>query len=121
MLGDIRDTPFSPAGVVVILDVLHYIGYDAQVQVLSRVKESLSPYGTILLRVGDAAGALPFRISNWVDHTVTFVRGHRLTRLYCRTLREWTAELEKLGFKVAQRPMSAGTPFANVLLVARLN
>lgn len=119
--GDIRHTPFSPAGVVVILDVLHYMGYDAQVEVLSRVRESLSPYGTLLLRVGDAAGGLPFRVSSWVEHALTFIRGHRLTRLYCRTLREWIAELETLGFKVAQRPMSAGMPFANVLLVARLN
>lgn len=117
--GDIRDTPFSRAGVVVILDVLHYLGYNTQIQVLSRVRESLIRPGLLLLRVGDAAGGLPFRISNWVDHAVTFVRGHRLPRLYCRTLAEWITELERLGFKVAQRPMSAGTPFANVLLLAR--
>ncbi|MFN0314101.1 MAG: class I SAM-dependent methyltransferase [Burkholderiales bacterium] len=118
--GDICNTPFGSASVVVILDVLHYIGYDAQARVLSQVKEALSPHGLLLLRVGDAGGGLPFRISNWVDHAVTFVRGHRLPRLYCRTLSEWTGELEKLGFKTERRPMSAGTPFANVLLVARL-
>jgi SAM-dependent methyltransferase len=118
--GDICSTAFGSASVVVILDVLHYIGYRSQAHVLGRVKEALGPRGSLLLRVGDAAGGLPFRISNWVDHAVTFARGHRLPRLYCRTLSEWMAELEKLGFKTECRPMSAGTPFANVLLVARL-
>ncbi|MSQ59922.1 MAG: class I SAM-dependent methyltransferase [Betaproteobacteria bacterium] len=117
--GDICTTPFGPANVMVILDVLHYIGYDAQIQVLSRLKESLNTGGLLLLRVGDAAGGMPFRISNWVDRAVTFARGHRLSRLYCRTLSEWTGELENLGFMAERRPMSAGTPFANVLLVAR--
>jgi hypothetical protein len=72
------------------------------------------------MRVGDADGGLPFRISNWIDHLVTFARGHRLSRLYCRSLRDWQALLRQLGFTVESVPMSQGTPFANVLLVARL-
>ena len=73
----------------------------------------------LLLRIGDADAGLPFRISNWVDHVVTFARGHRLGELYCRPLAVWIAHLEALGFTVEARPMSEGTPFANVMLVAR--
>jgi hypothetical protein len=39
---------------------------------------------------------------------------------FCRTLAEWVARLQSLGFEVQSQPMSAGTPFANVLLVARV-
>jgi hypothetical protein len=46
-------------------------------------------------------------------------RGHRLPRLWCRPVAGWRAELERLGFKVEPVPMSEGTAFANVLLVAR--
>lgn len=117
---DIRHAPFGQAQVAVILDVLHYIDLAAQQAVLERLRDALQPDGLLLLRVGDAAAGLPFRISNWVDRTVTFVRGHRLGTLYCRPLTAWVAALEDLGFQVRSIPASQGTPFANVLLEARL-
>lgn len=118
--GDIRTCTFGPSDAVIILDVLHYIDLPAQDAVLRRVREALTPGGVLLLRVGDASAGLPFRISNWVDHIVTRARGHRTTRLHCRPLRDWIAALQALGFCVNPMPMSQGTPFANVLLVASL-
>lgn len=119
--GDICTTPFGTADVVVILDVLHYLDFAAQDDVLRRCREALAPGGRLLLRVGDAAAGLPFRISNWVDHAVTFVRGHRLDRLYCRSVAQWVQALAPLGFEVDPLPMHRGTPFANILLVSRLS
>lgn len=118
--GDMCRTAFNTADAVVILDVLHYVPVPAQDDVLQRVRNALAPGGVLLLRVGDAAAGLPFSISNWVDHVVTTLRGHRLRALHCRTITEWTAVLQKLGFVVEAKAMSQGTPFANVLLVARL-
>ena len=45
-------------------------------------------------------------------------RGHRVSPTWGRPLDDWMLLLERLGFKVHSIPMSAGTPFANVLLVA---
>jgi SAM-dependent methyltransferase len=118
--GDIRSEEFGSADTAVILDVLHYIDYDEQDQVLQRLRAALQPGGQLLLRVGDADAGLPFRLSNWVDHVVTFVRGHRLPRLYCRPLSRWRKSLEALAFEVEVVPLSHGTPFANVMLKARL-
>ena len=118
-VGDIRTVDFGMADAVVILDVLHYMGTASQEAVLGRVRTALSPSGVLLLRIGDAGGGLPFRISNWVDQAVSFVRGHGLLRLHCRSLRDWIALLERLGFRTDAIPTSANTPFANVLLVAR--
>ncbi|HVL56532.1 MAG TPA: class I SAM-dependent methyltransferase [Burkholderiaceae bacterium] len=114
---DIRTAEFGATDAVVILDVLHYLPYDDQVQLLARVRDSLAGGGRLLLRVGDAAGGWPFRFSLWVDHAVMLARGHRPSRLYCRELTQWIRLLESLGFAVQARPMSEGTLFANVLLV----
>lgn len=120
-VGDMCKTDFGRADAVVILDVLHYVNIAAQNDVLRRVRDALQPDGTLILRVGDADGGLPFKFSVLVDHVVTFARGHRNSRLYCRPLSQWRAELQKLGFTVDTLPMNKGTPFANILLVARLS
>jgi SAM-dependent methyltransferase len=119
--GDIRTAAFGRADAVVVLDVLHYMPLADQDRVLARIRDALSPGGVLLLRVGDADGGLRFRVSNWVDWTVAFVRGHGATRFHCRTVAQWRRDLEGLGFAVQATPMSQGTPFANVLLVARLS
>ncbi len=116
--GDMCTTAFHKAQAVVILDVLHYVPYAAQDEVLSRVREALAPNGVLILRVGDAAAGWGFKVSNWVDNVVMTVRGHSLSRLYCRPLSEWTALLTQLGFSVETKPMSQGTPFANVMVLA---
>ena len=117
--GDVRTAPFGAADVVVLLDVLHYMPRTDQDAVLARVRAALSAGGTLLLRVGDADGGLPFLLGNFVDWTVAFARGHGATRFHCRSVAQWRGALEALGFEVRAEPMSRGTPFANVLLVAR--
>lgn len=118
--GDIRSAEFGAADAAVIFDVLHYMSPEDQDAVLRRVRDALSPGGVLLLRVGDAAAGLPFRLSNWVDWTVALARGHGATRFHCRSVAQWRTALEALGFTVQAEPMSRGTPFANVLLSARL-
>ncbi|MFI5079117.1 MAG: methyltransferase type 11, partial [Vicinamibacteria bacterium] len=46
-------------------------------------------------------------------------RGRWRARFAYRTAAEWQAELSGHGFDVSIAPMGKGTPFANVLLVAR--
>jgi SAM-dependent methyltransferase len=118
--GDMRHTELPPCDLVVILDVLHYVDHAAQDALLERVRDALRPNGRLLLRVGDMADAQGFRASQWVDLIVTWVRGHRAPPTYGRSLLQWQAALQALGFRVQPVPMSAGTPFANVLLVATL-
>ena len=103
---------------VVILDVLHYVDLAAQEAVLARVRDALQPDGRLLLRVGDAASRRGFAVSQWVDRTVTRIRGHKVSPTWGRALPDWVALLQRLGFTVQSIPMSEGTPFANVLLVA---
>ncbi len=119
--ADMCDAPIPPCDLVIILDVLHYIDHAAQDAVLARMRSAMAPYGRLLLRVGDPAHRGGFALSQWVDWVVTSARGHRVPPTYTRSLADWTAALQRLGFGAVQRvPMSQGTPFANVLLVADL-
>jgi len=117
--GDMRHTPFPNCDVVVILDVLHYIDFDEQAQVLKRVKNALHEGGVLLLRVANLSTDWRYRYTTAIDRIVMTLRGHRLPRLWNRTIAEWLHLLESLGFTVDAAPMSHGTLFANVLLVAR--
>lgn len=118
--GDMCATPLPDCDLVVILDVLHYVDHAAQEALLVRVRDALAPSGRLLLRVGDMDNAGGFRASQWVDKVVTLVRGHRVPPTWGRSVAQWTAALQRLGFTVRSLPMSQGTPFANVLLIADL-
>lgn len=118
--ADMCTAELPSTDLVVILDVLHYVDLEAQEGVLRRVHDALQPGGRLLLRIGDADRRRSFAISQWVDRTVTRIRGHRVSPTWGRPLRDWMALLQRLGFTVQSIPMSEGTPFANVLLVADL-
>ena len=138
--NDMRRAALPPCELVVILDVLHYVNHAAQSALLTRVRNALlqgrrdpavQPHGggehspparrgRLLLRVGDAASTRGFVLSQWVDRAVTLLRGHAVPPTWGRPLAGWVALLREFGFEVKTIPMSRGTPFANVLLVADL-
>jgi len=116
--ADIRHVALGAADAIVILDVLHYMDWDAQLELLKRVRAALPPRGLLLLRVGDADGGLRFHYGRWSDRLVMLMRGHSLITQHCRSLTQWRALLRECGFVSEAKPMSQGTPFANVLLIA---
>lgn len=118
--GDVREVMLGNPDVVAMLDVLHYIDYAEQEALLDRIRAALPAGGLFLTRIGDAAAGLPFRLSQIVDHGMAFSQGHRLARMWCRPLDAWVKTLAARGFAVSTLPMSQGTPFANVMIEARL-
>jgi SAM-dependent methyltransferase len=118
--GDMRNADMSNADVIAILDVLHYIPIDEQERMLDQIRATLKPGGIFVTRVGNAGNSLCFRISQLTDRCISFVQGHRLPGMWCRPADEWIRALENRGFSVQATPKSEGTPFANVMLVARV-
>jgi 2-polyprenyl-3-methyl-5-hydroxy-6-metoxy-1,4-benzoquinol methylase len=119
-VSDVRDARLWPCDVVTILDVLHYLDYDAQERLLERVHAALVPGGRLLLRAGDTSAPWRFRLTLLGDWLITLARGTLQWRFYCRSGAEWHDLLRKVGFQSMQmQPMDAGTPFSNVLLVGR--
>jgi 2-polyprenyl-3-methyl-5-hydroxy-6-metoxy-1,4-benzoquinol methylase len=117
--ADMTQVALPDSDVVVILDVLHYVGIEAQDALLARVHACLSDHGRLLLRVGDQSSKRGFAASQWVDRVVTAIRGHTVPPTFGRPLDDWLRSLKKLGFAVRAVPKSEGTPFANVLLIAQ--
>jgi len=119
VIGDVRGTDFGRADGVVILDVLHYLEYDEQRGILERARGALIGDGVLLLRVGDAGGGWGFKIGKWMDQMTLLMTGRGFRQQYCRPAAEWRQLLSAAGFDSETVPMSAGTPFANVLMIAR--
>ncbi|HVO48149.1 MAG TPA: class I SAM-dependent methyltransferase [Steroidobacteraceae bacterium] len=117
--GDIAHTGFGAADAVIIMDVLHYIDYRAQETILERVHAALAVGGVLIVREADAAAGIRFLIGKCVDATVVLAQQLRAPRLYFRSASEWLSLLKTSGFNTETVPMSAGTPFANVMLIAR--
>ena len=117
--ADLRVAQVTPSDVVVLLDVVHYLEPPAQERLLAAIAGALPPGGLFLMRVGDVTAGAVALLTRVVDHLVTLARGAGLHRFHTRTVPQWVAALERLGFAVSAEPQSEGTPFANVLLVAR--
>lgn len=113
-----HDIP-RPCSVIVMLDVLLYLADGEPERVIRKAADALAPGGLLLLREADAGAGFAFRLtqlSAWLDAAA---RGRFGERVHCRSAAHWRAELTRQGFAVEVQPMSQGTPFANVLFVAR--
>lgn len=117
-VGDITAAEFRSVDAIVILDVLHFMDYDSQKRVLDRAHAALAAGGVLLMRVADAEGGVKFTVGKYFDQTVLLARARRSPKLWYRSAREWLSLLAAGGFQTDAVPMSAGTPFANVMLIA---
>jgi SAM-dependent methyltransferase len=119
--ADLGDAPLPRSDVIALVDVIHYLEPAAQETLLGRVRDALAPGGLLLLRICDADAGLRAALTRAGDHLGVLPRRGRVGRLHLRSAAAWTALLRAAGLAVAAAPMAEGTPFANVLLVARAN
>ena len=117
--GDLRKFELHPCSVIVILDVLLYLADGEQQRLLDRAAAALEPGGLLLLREADASAGFAFQVTRWSERIAGALRGEFSQALHYRDAVQWIAELAGRGFAVSAEPMSEGTPFANVLFVAR--
>ena len=102
-----------------IFDVLHLIDRPSQGPLVARIAAAMRPGALLLVREADAAAGWRFRLVRFGNRITALCRGRWRARFAFRTAAEWQAELSGHGFEVSIAPMGEGTPFANVLLVAR--
>jgi SAM-dependent methyltransferase len=116
---DLRDFDFPPCSVIVMLDVMLYLGEAEQARVIEKAAGALEPGGLLLLREADAGAGFAFQVTKWSERMTGALRGQFGQPLHYRRAVQWIAELAGRGFAVSAEPTSEGTPFANVLFVAR--
>lgn len=117
--GDLRDLALPPCSVIVLLDVLFYLDKEEQQRLLDKTAAALAPGGLLLLRETDAGAGFAFQVTKWSERLAGALRGEFRQQLHYRSAGQWAEALERLGFSVSADPMSEGTPFSNVLFVAR--
>lgn len=116
--ADLAEHPPPPCDGAFLLDVLHYLPAAAQDALLARAASALRPGGVLLIREADADAGWRFLLTRIAERVAAIGRGHLRQRFAYRSLSDWRQRVERLGLVVDTRPMSAGTPFGNVLLVA---
>ena len=117
--ADIRSKDLPDCQAVLLLDVLMYMRNEDQEALLQEVARVLQSNGVLIIREADAGSGFAFAITWLAERFCAFARGHWRQRYGYRSKQEWNRVLEQLGFKVDMAPMSQGTPFANVLFIAR--
>jgi 2-polyprenyl-6-hydroxyphenyl methylase/3-demethylubiquinone-9 3-methyltransferase len=106
---------------VLLLDVLHYLPPAEQDAALSRLRAWLKPGGRLLLRDIGGRSRLRSALTRCAERLATATGYNRASRpLDFRSLSEVVTRLEALGFVCEVEDASAGTPFDNALIVARL-
>lgn len=118
--GDVRAYRIPGCRAVLLIDLLYHLEPEAQLALLGQARAALEPGGLLILREADAGGGWRFALTWLAEWLRNLGRGRPWRRRYYRTLEAWRETLSGLGFAVDARPMSQGTPFANYLLVARL-
>jgi len=118
-VGDVRGLDLPSCSVIVILDVMLYLDEAEQVGLLDRATLALEPGGLLLMREADADAGFAFQVTEWGERIAGALRGQTGQALRYRGAIQWLAELAQRGFAVGAEPMNRGTPFGNVLFVAR--
>ena len=118
-VADIAKVDLPGADVILLMDVLHYLPADGQVEVLGRVVQALPPGGVLMMREADAAGGWRFLATRAGERLRALLRGDWRRSFCYRTLGEWQQQLTALGLDVSAQSADQGTPFANAMLTAR--
>ena len=113
--GDARTTDVGPCRAVLLFDVLHLLRAPDQETLLATVSAVLEPGGVLLIREADASGGWRFAVVRLGNRLKALAFGHWRQPFHFRTPNEWLACFASHGLAGQVRPMSAGTPFANVL------
>lgn len=117
--ADARTADLPPADAIAVLDVLHYQPPDAQDALLERLARALEPDGVLLVRDGRSDGGWRSGLTTWSERALVALGRHKGDGVWFRPQAELEGSLRALGLDVQADPCADGTPFANVLYVAR--
>ncbi len=117
--ADAASAALPPARAILLLDVLHYLEAAEQEELVDRVAGALEGGGVLVLREADAALGWRFALTRAAERLCALGRGHWRQRFHYRSAAGWRRLLERHGLAVEERPMWAGTPYANRLVEAR--
>ena len=69
-VADMRNFEIPEAGLILVLDVLQYLGADEQAALLARCAAAVSPGGLLIVRIPDTEAGLLATTTAWLDRLV---------------------------------------------------
>lgn len=119
LTGDIRTEGLPRADIVLLFDVLHMLSADDHAPMLQAIHEALGAEGCLVIREADASAGWRFWMVRMANRIKALATGGLRQRFAFRTAADWRQTLASVGFDAYNLPMGRGTPFGNVLIVAR--
>jgi uncharacterized protein (DUF2062 family)/trans-aconitate methyltransferase len=117
-VADVRGLDLPPAGLILILDVLQYLGADEQLSLLQRCCSALLPNGLLVFRVHDRERGLWSVITLAFDRLV-FACGRVGVQPVTLPATQYESVLETAGMRVEERRFRNRLPLAHILFIAR--
>jgi len=117
--ADARAFSAHPADTVLLIDLLHYFSIEEQDAILSNAADHVREGGRLLIREADTERGWRSSATLLEERFFTFVRFNRGERVRFRPARQIAEKLRARGFSCEIVPAWGGTPFSNVLLIAR--
>jgi trans-aconitate methyltransferase len=117
-VADIRSFDLPPAGLILIMDVLQYLGAHEQMTLLQRCCSTLVPQGVLIFRVHDRERGLWSTITMAFDRLI-FAFGRAGIQPLTLRADEYRSVLEKAGMRVEELRFRNRLPLAHILFIAR--
>ncbi|MFZ0956721.1 MAG: DUF2062 domain-containing protein [Candidatus Sulfotelmatobacter sp.] len=117
-VADVRSLDLPPAGLILILDVLQYLGADEQLTLLKRCCAALAPNGILVFRVHDRERGAWSTITMAFDRLV-FACGRVGAQPLILPAAQYRGVLENAGMQVEERRFRNRLPLVHILFIAR--
>lgn len=117
-VADVRSLDLPPAGLILILDVLQYLGRDEQLSLLQRCCAALAPAGILVFRVHDRERGVWSTITMAFDRLV-FARERVGVQPVMLPASQYQSVLENAGMQVEERRFRNRLPLAHILFIAK--
>jgi uncharacterized protein (DUF2062 family)/SAM-dependent methyltransferase len=117
-VADVRRLDLPPAGLILILDVLQYLGADEQLALLKRCCSALVPRGILIFRVHDHERG-PWSTITMAFDRLIFACGRAGVRPLTLPAARYHSVLENAGMQVEERRFRNRLPLAHILFIAK--
>jgi uncharacterized protein (DUF2062 family) len=117
-VADVRGLDLPPAGLILILDVLQYLGSDEQLALLRRCCSALAPQGVLIFRVHDHERG-PWSTITMAFDRLIFACGRAGVRPLTLPAAQYHSVLENAGMQVEERRFRNRLPLAHILFIAK--
>ena len=118
-VGSLTERELRGAQTLLLLDVLHYLSIAEQDSLLARAASSLRPGGRLVVREVDEGSGWRAALTRLTERLAIRLGYQRGRTVQVRPSAEIVAVLEASGLECEVGPSSEGTPFSNVVIVAR--